>query len=123
MRITILTLALIGILTTSAGADSDIDKAKQSVTAILIDPSSAQFDGIRVIDHEFGRFVCGLVNARNRMGGYTGRKPFVHKVDAGLTHVLSDAVAIYEAGTAMVKPCFPSLDVPPTAMDALRNRY
>ena len=39
----------------------------------LIDPGSRQ---IEYISTPFGGLVCGYVNAKNRLGGYTGRHPF-----------------------------------------------
>jgi len=47
--------------------------AQEAVSARLIDPESAQFRQLRVD----ANLVCGEVNARNRLGGYTGFEPFV----------------------------------------------
>lgn len=95
-----------------------VDKAKKAVLAKLVDPDSARFDNLRYVETPTGQFVCGTVNARNRMGGYNGPAPFVHKADAGLTHILGDNIAIYEAGKAIVEPCFPSMRIPRTATEA-----
>ena len=43
--------------------------------AVLIDPDSARFSREKVIGREK---VCGAVNARNRMGGYTGASGFLY---------------------------------------------
>lgn len=65
--------------------------AEAAVRRKLVDPSSAQFEwpylfargswkpflGKRVS----GYFTCGLVNARNRMGGYSGAATFVAVID------------------------------------------
>jgi hypothetical protein len=52
---------------------------------VLVDPDSAKFDGEYVSDHYYigdTRFdkqaVCGFVNARNKMGGYAGRSPYMY---------------------------------------------
>jgi len=59
-----------------------IEQAKQKgmelVRSALKDPVSAQFEDVRAADGE--GVVCGLVNAKNSYGGYTGFKIFLsHK--------------------------------------------
>ncbi len=39
----------------------------------LIDPDSRQ---IQYLTFPYGGLVCGYINAKNRLGGYTGREPF-----------------------------------------------
>lgn len=46
----------------------DHAKAREAVSRTLIDPSSALFQNVRSGDG----FVCGEVNAKNRMGAYVG---------------------------------------------------
>jgi hypothetical protein len=55
-----------------------IHKAEQRVAHNLIDPSSAQFREV-----ELGKddLVCGQVNSKNRMGGYTGFRGFMVQGD------------------------------------------
>lgn len=53
----------------TSNADAVIDDIKGG----LIDPYSAQFEDV----HVHGRIVCGEVNAKNRMGAYTGREAFI----------------------------------------------
>lgn len=55
--------------------DSRLDAAHTAVKGQLKDPGSAQFQNDRVLDS--GR-VCGEVNAKNAMGGYTGFKPYTY---------------------------------------------
>lgn len=51
---------------------------KRSVEAKLLDPASAQF---RLSPYRSGtNYYCGLVNARNRFGGYAGFRPFLARV-------------------------------------------
>lgn len=50
-------------------------KAKAAVRNNLIDPESAQFDGL--FTNKKTGAVCGYVNAKNKMGGYTGKKIFI----------------------------------------------
>ena len=56
-----------------------IEQAKQKgmelVRSALKDPTSAQFEDVRAADGE--GVVCGLVNAKNSYGGYTGFKIFL----------------------------------------------
>lgn len=39
----------------------------------LIDPDSRQIEDLTF---PYGGLVCGYINAKNRLGGYTGREPF-----------------------------------------------
>lgn len=48
--------------------------AKEAVLAQLKDPDSAKFG--KVVVKESG-IVCGYVNAKNSLGGYTGEKGFI----------------------------------------------
>ena len=63
-----------------AGCDylpTEENEAKNAVKAVLFDPDSAKFSGIRK-----GRRAgvwCGLVNAKNKMGGYVGNKGFAYR--------------------------------------------
>ncbi len=62
-------------------------KAEEAIRARLIDPSSAQFTWTNgflygtwkppLQKRVEGYWSCGLVNARNRMGGFAGRSSFV----------------------------------------------
>lgn len=52
------------------GCDS---AAERSVRERLVDPASAEFSEVTTK----GNVTCGLVNSRNRMGGYTGRQLFL----------------------------------------------
>jgi hypothetical protein len=45
----------------------------------LLDPDSAQFSDV-TFNRSTG-FGCGFVNAKNKMGGYVGRKQFVASLD------------------------------------------
>lgn len=66
-------LILVGPLT--ACGNSNIDDAKNAVKMRLTDPSSAEFSQVTVFD---GDVVCGSVNAKNQMGGYTGKNVFIY---------------------------------------------
>lgn len=53
-----------------------IREAESRVSAQLIDPDSAMFSDVVAYGAQHER-VCGLVNGRNRMGGYAGPVRFV----------------------------------------------
>ncbi|PPU78228.1 hypothetical protein XcuCFBP2542_03115 [Xanthomonas cucurbitae] len=52
--------------------------AERAVRAELKDPDAAQFKEVRAnYTEEFGVVVCGRVNGKNELGGYTGFRRFV----------------------------------------------
>lgn len=48
---------------------------KHAIEAQLVDPASAQFRMGPI--RPASEYYCGLVNAKNRMGGYNGFEPFM----------------------------------------------
>ncbi len=69
-----LAVALVMLAGAAVAADPAHERAKESVKAELIDPWSAQFKQMKTAK---GGMVCGLVNSKNRMGGYAGWLPFM----------------------------------------------
>lgn len=70
---------------------------KKDVMERLVDPDSAKFDAIYQGKTE--KHWCGMVNAKNRMGGYAGARPFVYKKvtdDFGLVTLVDEAPEDYE---------------------------
>ena len=73
-------------ITSPEAIEREMEGARSWLELNLIDYQSAQFRQVRVVlmspDRRNRRqvvpVVCGLVNARNRMGGYTGYQPFMH---------------------------------------------
>ena len=53
---------------------SDKGAVEEAVKDILNDPDSARFGEITIVDTADGRKACATINAKNRMGGYTGDK-------------------------------------------------
>jgi hypothetical protein len=51
--------------------------AKAAMTRKLTDPESARFDEMFKVATDNGDAICGLVNSKNRMGGYTGNTGFI----------------------------------------------
>jgi len=62
---------------------SEAAAIKHSIEAQLIDPSSAQFRMGPI--RPASEFYCGLVNAKNRMGGYNGFEPFMVRFNSDRT--------------------------------------
>lgn len=58
-------------------ADSDISKARSTVRSDLYDADSAQFRNEQVYRPDGRTVVCGEVNSKNRLGGYSGFQPFI----------------------------------------------
>jgi hypothetical protein len=99
------------------GSESSlIESAKTSVRSGLFDPYSAQFEDLTVARNtNGGEFVCGFVNAKNKMGGYVGRAPFVYAATAQRSMIIRDSRDAFVAGDYMVGPCFPRMEVPDKA--------
>ncbi|WP_430391091.1 hypothetical protein [Dyella sp. 20L07] len=51
-------------------------RGQQTVRDTLLDPDSANFRGLYWHKTVHGNAMCGMVNARNGMGGYIGFRPF-----------------------------------------------
>ncbi len=91
-------------------------KAKEAISGGLFDPYSARFENLKIQ----GKFVCGYVNAKNRMGAYAGRVPFTYNMETGVAFVLNDKKEAFVAGAENVIPCFPWYHIPSNAMEASR---
>ena len=83
-----------------------IDVSKDAMRASLFDPASATFEGLRVVKHDQDRIVCGLVNAKNRLGGYVARRPFLSN---GYAAVIYDDDDWRRYGAEMLT-CDPTLE-------------
>jgi hypothetical protein len=68
---------------TGCGVESD---AKKAVKTLLNDPGSAEFSNLT--KHKDN--ACGLVNAKNRMGGYVGNTPFFYIGSTGMVAIASE---------------------------------
>ena len=75
----------------------DVRRAKSEVSGAMLDPSSADFRGIRHATYGSSRVVCGEVNGNNAFGAKAGFRRFMY-VDP-LMRIASDersAYAIYQ---------------------------
>lgn len=68
-------LAAFALIAALAGCSIDEYKNVKLVRQQLNDPDSAQFEEVRTVDG----VTCGLVNAKNLYGAYTGFERFVVK--------------------------------------------
>jgi len=94
-----------------------ITEAERIVRASLVDPGSAQFQDVKATA---GGTVCGMVNAKNRMGGYNGFKPFIVRRGLATVDVIASAAAGDNANYDAYKRCFDSthgITPPQSAMD------
>jgi len=68
---------------------------QQMLRSTLADPDSARFSGL-YFRHADGRdYMCGMVNARNRSGGYNGTQPFYVAPGSALIFDVDDAGSAY----------------------------
>lgn len=89
MRVTILvalgalsvTAVIAAVVLSGSERHDPFADAKEAVSSILIDPYSAQFRDLYRSKDDDG--VCGEVNAKNRMGAYTGYTAFFHDETTG----------------------------------------
>jgi hypothetical protein len=61
-------------------------EAQEAVKKLLNDPESARFSEVKAGKQQGD--VCGMVNAKNRMGGYVGDTPFFYEKSSGYTAML-----------------------------------
>ncbi|MCW2200427.1 hypothetical protein M2227_002517 [Bradyrhizobium elkanii] len=94
----------------------NVKNAKATVSKSLFDPYSAQYEDVREINTDVGAMVCGLVNAKNRMGGYVGRKPFYYLALNGEAAVISNNsdAFVYKS---FAQRCFPDRRFPRNSGD------
>ena len=71
----------------AAQVDSTSEQSRaidMAVRSSLNDPSSARVDGVRTSQNAEGvTFACGTVNAKNALGGYAGKTPFMGMFSRG----------------------------------------
>jgi hypothetical protein len=76
---------VIGLAVLCAGCEGD---AERLVRGYLVDPDSAEFSEVVTSNG----VTCGLVNSKNRMGGFTGRQIFIVR-DGRVLFMRDDAYA------------------------------
>jgi hypothetical protein len=88
LAVAALTLAACGTATATPENYTPEEIAMKAVVARLKDPESARFGRLTV---NSSGVVCGSVNARNSMGGYTGEMAFWYVPATGETYVIDPA--------------------------------
>jgi hypothetical protein len=76
------------------------------VGATLLDPRSAQYRGLLLVrSSDGGKVICGWVNARNSMGGYTQFVPFYYdlKYGAQVLDQFNTSSALRQLGLEMLR--------------------
>ncbi|WP_249225279.1 hypothetical protein [Tardiphaga alba] len=104
-------------------------KARAAVTRLLINPSSAEFDGLRSVEADGAKYVCGSVRARDRTGADVGHRAFVYTVSIDFARIDDDGsiaqrhdayracpVSIDEERTAQKK-----MTISPSALQAVKT--
>ncbi len=71
-----------------SGDSQQIEKVKSIVKNMLIDGESAQFTDLKY--YKATNFACGFVNAKNKMGGYVGKKKFIASLDQNAANIDPD---------------------------------
>ena len=65
-------------------------KARTAVSRLLLNPSSAEFDGLRSVEADGKKYVCGSVSAKDRSGTYAGHRAFVYTVAIDFARIDDD---------------------------------
>jgi hypothetical protein len=65
-------------------------KARNAVSRLLLNPSSAEFDGLRSVAADGKKYVCGSVRAKDRTGAYAGHRAFVYTVAIDFARIDDD---------------------------------
>lgn len=65
-------------------------KARAAVSRLLINPSSAEFEGLRSVEADAAKYVCGSVKAKDRTGAYAGHRAFVYTVSNDFARIDDD---------------------------------
>jgi hypothetical protein len=76
--------ALLDMLTTNHA------RARAAVSRLLINPPSAQFDGLRSVETDAAKYVCGKVNAKDKSDSYVGYREFVYTVAIDFARIDDD---------------------------------
>jgi hypothetical protein len=70
-------VALLALFSGLAYGQKDfVRTAKAEIVEQLTDPESARWRGLFISSYEGGQALCGEVNAKNSMGGYSGFTQF-----------------------------------------------
>jgi hypothetical protein len=65
-------------------------KARAAVSRLLLKPASAEFSGLRSVEVDKAKYVCGSVNAKDRTDSYAGARAFVYTVAIDFARIDDD---------------------------------
>lgn len=103
LTVAVVTLGCVGCDRVPGTEAYAVKAAEARVAAQLLDPASALFSDVRVFGGQHER-ICGLVNGRNRMGGYAGATRFVSTPSLTVLEPTDASdyyeVCLFEAATA-----------------------
>lgn len=103
LTVAVVTLGCVGCDRVPGSEAYAVKAAEARVAAQLLDPASALFSDVQVFGEQHER-VCGLVNGRNRMGGYAGATRFVSTPSLTVLEPTDASdyyeVCLFEAATA-----------------------
>lgn len=85
MRLVAATISILALCSCSSVAER---QAQDLVRHDMMDPDAAQFRDVKVISD--GHCVIGEVNGKNRMGAYTGFRPFIVDLRSSKIAVVPD---------------------------------
>lgn len=71
---------VVALAACSSPEDHAVDALKQRITDSANEPDSVKFRNVHVAGEPPRRWICGEVNGRNQMGGFTGFKRFVSMI-------------------------------------------
>lgn len=72
----------------ASGDSSEVAKMKSIVKNVLTDGESAQFSDVKY--YKSTNFGCGFVNAKNKLGGYVGKKKFIVSLEQNAADIDPD---------------------------------
>jgi hypothetical protein len=76
-RLAVIALAVSGC-SMFPGTQANLEKrAREAARLSLFDADTARFQHLQEVDGSGGRLLCGLINAKNKMGAYTGFVRFI----------------------------------------------
>lgn len=93
-------------------------KARVAVQRLLVKPESAQFDGLRTVEADKAKYVCGAVKAKDRAGYYATYRDFVYTVSTDSARIDDDGWIAERHAAFRACPVAPE-DKPKTSPDAV----
>lgn len=105
-----LAICVLACLITGCTKTDDFLRSQMAMQGDLYDPQSAIFKNVTV--DKMSNLWCGQINAKNRLGGYVGWRPFDMKVlsDGRVSLQIFDATALVPRATSGSQPTSEDLE-------------